>query len=217
MGYHNSYGQAINGLDAARWEYNTLGQLVQVTQGKLARYDKVVAKAASERHKAQQIYERKRNKHITAKKDRAAVNKQVRYAQTAFNASGKIVSHSHALSRCGKRATKHEQEILKLGGVIENAMDSFRYHGSQVSSKRKVTYVSRYASCSMTSDTNIHSYINVDSEYEDGDDSTSEVSSHESDESDDGSEYEDDDEEDENEIKSEEESECEDDSEEEDY
>ena len=125
MGYYNASNKLITGYREAQSEQQKLRFPVDTAKAARGRQDNVVAKVAAEHYKAELVYQRKRSKHIMAKKERAAINKSVKYAETAYKASSKMVKHFQGLTWCGEQAAKHATEIFRLQGVVRSSFSCF--------------------------------------------------------------------------------------------
>lgn len=97
-------------IQYAEQQHEAIRGLVMESKDTLTRQDRKIAKLATERENAYKIYEQKRNDHITAKKDRAAVKKHVKHAEKAFSASKRKILALNRMDRAGPRNHKNSRQ-----------------------------------------------------------------------------------------------------------
>lgn len=124
--YESYSNSAYANLDYTEQQHEAIRGLVTGSRDLLTKQDRKIAKLATEREDAYKIYKVKRDDHIMAKKERAAINKNVKYAESAFNASKRKIIALDRMERVGpKKAQQFEAEFYRAQGDVELAMNSY--------------------------------------------------------------------------------------------
>lgn len=125
---YSSHGKPFTPFQSAQLSHQYIGHHVTTSRQALIHQDKVVAQTAYERAEAQKIYEQKKSNHIMAKKDRAAINKNVRHSESAFRASGRKILALNRMSNSSPiKSQKLQADIDRAGNDIQVAMESYDY------------------------------------------------------------------------------------------